>query len=74
MWRIYGGAVLVIAGIVAFIEARTHKPCPVPGSSACPAAGHLELIAYRDLLKGGAMLVILGTLLIAVWLIRYWTD
>jgi hypothetical protein len=36
MWRVYGGAILVIAGIAAFIEAHTHHPvaarAPLPMS------------------------------------------
>jgi hypothetical protein len=26
MWRVYGGAVAVVAGIAAFIEAHSHQP------------------------------------------------
>jgi uncharacterized membrane protein HdeD (DUF308 family) len=26
MWRVYGGAIMVIAGIAAFIEAHSHHP------------------------------------------------
>src|SRR5438445_11221380 len=40
MWRIYGGAITVIAGIAAFIEAHSHPPelesrCRT-GGKACP--------------------------------------
>jgi hypothetical protein len=30
MWRVYGGTILVIAGIAAFIEAHSHKPFVAP--------------------------------------------
>jgi hypothetical protein len=84
MWRVFGGAALVIAGIAAFIEAHSHKP-PVPPpdrvyqdsegvhevSVAVPATG-LSHTAY-DLLRIGAWaLVIVGALLIVTGLIDRW--
>jgi hypothetical protein len=74
MWRVYGGAVLAIAGIAVFIEARIHKPCAYGSPSPCPAAGHLESMTYKYLLKGGALLVLLGALLVIGTLVRFWQD
>ena len=39
MRRVFGGAALVIAGIAAFIEARSNKP--VPAETAPPAEGNV---------------------------------
>jgi hypothetical protein len=73
MWRVYGGAVLAIAGIAVFVEARLHKPCAY-GSSPCPASGHLENMTYKYLLKGGALLVLLGAVLVIGTLVRSWQE
>jgi hypothetical protein len=86
MWRVFVGAVLVIAGIAAFIEAHTHRPVaaymlprdPIYrsqleqlGEVARPASG-LSPDAY-DLLRIGAWaLVIVGGVLIVMGFIRYW--
>jgi hypothetical protein len=82
VWRAYAGAVMVIAGIAAFIEAHSHRPithyvCP-NGSEECKAANlfahhhGLSQTAY-DLLRLGAWaLVIVGALLIVVGFIGYW--
>jgi hypothetical protein len=84
MWRVFGGAALVVAGIAAFIEAHGHKPLVAPPervyqnsegvhevSVAVPATG-LSHTAY-DLLRIGAWaLVIFGALLVIVGLIGYW--
>ena len=80
MWRVFGGAALVVAGIAAFIEAHTHKPVGGileqyvrggPTEVIRPASG-LSPTAY-DLLRIGAWaLVIFGALLIVVGLIAYW--
>ena len=85
MWRIYGGAIMVIAGIAAFIEAHSHKPATLPAfpristsagatdeiTVAVPNHG-LSSTAY-DLLRIGAWaLVVLGALTVIVGLIRYW--
>ena len=82
MRRVFGGGVLVIAGIAAFIEAHSHRPitqyaCP-NGSEECKAAklfAHhhgLSQTAY-DLLRIGAWaLVIVGVLLIVIGLLGYW--
>ena len=81
MWRVYGGAIMVIAGIAAFIEGHSNRPeygCP-GGASRCavgsPEAlqpGSLSQTTY-DLLRIGAWaLVILGALTVILGLIRYW--
>jgi hypothetical protein len=80
VWRAYGGAVAVIAGIAAFIEAHSHKPVEQvseeyvrggPAHIIQPALG-LSPTAY-DLIRIGAWaLVILGGLTVALGLIRYW--
>jgi len=83
MRQIFGGAVLVVAGIAAFIEAHSHPPelegrCRT-GGRACPVEDfsnvHIGLsqTAY-DLLRIGAWaLMIVGGLLVLTGLIRYWT-
>ncbi len=83
MWRVYGGAVLVIAGIAAFIEEKAHQP-------ATEYVGTREQIAQQmtegkpgihvglsktadDLLSIGAWaLVILGVVTVILGLVRYW--
>jgi uncharacterized membrane protein len=47
MWRIFGGAVLVIAGVAAFIEAHSNKP--VPASAGTIPGSALERAEYRQL-------------------------
>ena len=81
MWRIYGGAITVIAGIAAFIEAHSHPPelesrCRT-GGKACPLEDFINVhiglsqTAY-DLLRIGAWaLMILGAVTLIVGLIRY---
>ena len=84
MRRVLGGAVLVIAGIAAFIEAHSHRPevpYALPRFSRGQVLGYLTLTgpsrglsqtAY-DLLRIGAWaLVIVGGLLVLMGLIRYW--
>ena len=44
MWRIFAGAVLVIAGIAAFIEAHSHKPVP---AETAPSGGSGEGNVYE---------------------------
>lgn len=89
MRRVFGGAVLVVAGIAAFIEAHSHMPVPAeavvegnvyqapgPAGSASHslASTGLSQTAY-DLLRIGAWaLVILGGLLVVVGLIGYWAS
>jgi hypothetical protein len=83
MWRIFGGAVLVIAGIAAFIEANSNRPIPAFTTTErlqlanrtvitqFPASGPPQT-AY-DLIRIGAWeLVIVGGLLVITRLIRYW--
>jgi uncharacterized membrane protein HdeD (DUF308 family) len=84
MWRIYGGAIMVIAGIAGLIEAHSNRPAVTPPPYAYKDArgihevdvavpiGGLSQTAY-DLLRIGAWaLVILGALTVIVGLIRYW--
>ena len=82
MRQIFGGAVLIIAGIAAFIEAHSHPPelesrCRT-GGKACLLEDFVNVqiglsqTAY-DLLRIGAWaLMILGGLLVLTGLIRYW--
>jgi hypothetical protein len=84
MRQVFAGAVLVVAGIAAFIEAHSHPPelesrCR-KGGTACPLEDfvnvHIGLsqTAY-DLLRIGAWaLVIVGGLLVVTGLIRYWRS
>jgi hypothetical protein len=73
MRRVYGGAILIIAGIAGFIEASAHPPGPhEPGLRLPPTPGELSPTAY-DLVRIGAWaLVILGGLTVILGLIRYW--
>jgi hypothetical protein len=73
MLRVYAGAVPIIAGIAAFIEAHRHMPVPARRTELglmSPASG-LSPTAY-DLLRVGAWaLVIFGALTVILGLIRY---
>ena len=79
MRSVFGGAVLVIAGIAAFIEAHSHHTTVHSTRRTWTAsiisehrASGLSQTAY-DLLRIGAWaLVIIGGLLIVTGLIRYW--
>jgi hypothetical protein len=82
MWRTYGGAVAVIAGIAAFIEAHVNRPIPAfpppgtffrPAQETTPASG-LSPTDYHLLLIGAWALVILGALTVVLGLIRYWRS
>jgi len=84
MWRVYGGAVLIIAGIAAFIEVHSHHPithyvCP-NGSEECKDANlfahhhGLSRTAYDLLRIGGWALVSVRALLVVVGLTRYWRS
>jgi hypothetical protein len=85
MRQVLGGAVLVILGIAAFIEASSHAPeytgCPnregclrEAGGPKYLVSGHLSQTPY-DLLRIGAWaLVIIGALLVVTGLIRYWRS
>jgi hypothetical protein len=83
MVRVFGGAVLVIAGIAAFIEAHSRRPIPgsrhfgpcvvVRGHQVCaihvsPSRG-LSHTAYDLLRIGGWASVVVGSLLIVLGLI-----
>jgi uncharacterized membrane protein HdeD (DUF308 family) len=82
MWRVFGGAALVIAGVATFIEAHSHRTeygYNLPNGSRIPRGAPEELLEGRlsqtpyDLLRIGAWaLVIVGALLIVVGLIGYW--
>lgn len=88
MWRVYGGAVAVIAGIAAFIEAHSHRPMPavgVPGGILqkselaeqgvhAEAASGLSATAYDALRIGGWALLILGALTVVLGLIGVWRN
>jgi hypothetical protein len=81
MWRIFGGAALIVVGIAAFIEAGSHPPevesrCRT-GGKACPLEDFmyvhtgLSQTAY-DLLRIGALaLVIFAAVFLIVGLIAY---
>ena len=73
MRQLFAGAVLVVAGIAAFIEAHHYRPLPseyfTPGVPGAPS--RLSQTAY-DLLRIGAWaLVIFGALLAVSGLIRH---
>jgi hypothetical protein len=73
MRQVFIGAVLVIAGIAAFIEAHTHRPfVEGEGFAREHEASHLSHGAYDLLRIGGWALVIVGGLLVVTGLIRYW--
>jgi hypothetical protein len=88
MWRTYGGALMVIAGIAALIEAHSHHPVAAvppthlrpgvalalerPVVSAGEPASGLSPTAYDLLHIGAWALVILGGLTVLLGLIRYW--
>jgi hypothetical protein len=83
MWRIYGGAVLVIAGITALIEAHSHRleflmlkgvdlNGEVIGRGPLVRANGLSETDYYLLRDGAWALVILGGVTLIVGLIRYW--
>jgi hypothetical protein len=87
MRQMLAGAVVVVAGIAAFIEAGSHHPeahHPLPSDFGGPnVLGRLTLTspatgwsqtAY-DLVRIGAWaLVIFGALLVIIGLIRYWRQ
>jgi hypothetical protein len=71
MRQVFAGAVLVVAGIAAFIEAHTHRPVEATWG---PGKEGLSQTAY-DLLRIGAWaLVIFGALIVVTGLIRYWRQ
>jgi hypothetical protein len=76
MWRVFGGAALVVAGIAALIEAHTHHPLRCPGCVPSPFASsepsRLSTTAYDLLRIGGWAVVIFGALLVIIGLIGYW--
>jgi hypothetical protein len=80
MRQVLGGAVLVIAGIAAFIEASSHEPIPATAlgvrcaGEACHSAHGLSQTAYDILRIGAWALVIVGALVVIMGLIRFWTT
>jgi hypothetical protein len=79
MWRVFGGAVLVIAGIAAFIEAHSHRPSVITNTVqrgfrtvTVETPAGLSHTAYELLRIGGWALVIIGALLVIVGFIGYW--
>jgi hypothetical protein len=73
MRRVYGGAMLMIGGIAAFIDAHRHIPVPArrPEIGVISPASGLSPTAYDLLRIGGWALVILGGVTVALGLIRY---
>jgi hypothetical protein len=84
MVRVFGGAVMVVAGIAAFIEAHSHAPtarleCPNGRGVRTDCTEdqwvfvpHGMSHTVYDLLRiGGWALVIIGALLVIVGLIAY---
>ena len=83
MWRIYGGAVIVIAGVAGLVEAASHPPearHPPVDFGGKNVLGILTLTSHgsgwsqtaNDLVRIGAWaLVVLGALTVIVGLIRY---
>jgi hypothetical protein len=73
MFRVYAGAIPIIAGIAGFIEADRHRPVaphrPEIGL-ILPASG-LSPTAYDLLRVGASALVIIGVLTVILGLIRY---
>lgn len=85
MLRVFGGAVLIIAGIAGFIEAHSHRPVPATtlshnlrmafaeesaGVTPQPASG-LSQSNYDLVHIASWALIILGVLLVIVGLIAY---
>ncbi len=71
MRQVFGGAVLVSAGIAAFIEAHTykpHRPEIEPLSTTPLSRGGYDLLRII-----GWVLVVFGTVIIITGLIAYWT-
>jgi uncharacterized membrane protein HdeD (DUF308 family) len=87
MWRVYVGAIMIVGGIAAFIEAHSHHPVsglrqvvlgrvrPIAGarSFAVPTEG-LSPTAYDVLRIGAWALVTLGAATLLLGLIGYWRS
>jgi hypothetical protein len=73
MWRVYAGAVPIVAGIAAFIEAHRHIPVAAqhPELGLVRPASGLSPTAYDLLRIGGWALVIFGSVTVILGLIRY---
>jgi hypothetical protein len=84
MWRIYGGALAIVAGIAALIVAGSHHPQANDVARSFGGKNVLGILTLKgpgsswsqtayDLVRiGGWALVILGTSTVIVGLIRYW--
>ena len=73
MFRVYAGAILIIGGIAAFIEAHRHIPSPGrhPEFGIVTPPSGLSTTAYDLLRLGGWALVIFGAVSVILALIRY---
>jgi hypothetical protein len=73
MWKIFGGGILVVGGIAAFVEAHRHIPVPArqPEVGLVTPASGLSNTAYDLLRIGGWALVVFGILLAVLGLIGY---
>jgi hypothetical protein len=73
MLRVYGGAIPIVVGIAAFIEAHRHMPVPArrPEIGLITPASGLSPTAYDILRIGGWALIIFGILTVVLGLIRY---
>jgi len=73
MWRICGGAIMVVGGVAAFIEAHRHIPVPAqrPEIGLITPASGLSPTAYDLVRLGGWALVIFGAVVVVLGLIRY---
>jgi len=48
MWRVYAGAIMAIAGIAAFVEARAHRPTPASGLPLRTLGDAVDLISQAQ--------------------------
>ena len=77
MWRVFGGAFLISAGIAEFIVAHSNRPMGAvvevseQGTVLHPPSG-LTHTAYDLLRIAASAFVIYGGFLVIVGLIRYW--
>ncbi len=73
MLKVYGGAIPIVAGIAAFIEAHRHMPVPArrPEFGLITPASGLSPTAYDLVRIGGWALVIFGSVTVILGLIQY---
>jgi hypothetical protein len=67
--KVFGGGCLIVAGFVAGVVARRHKPI---GASRYHIAPGLSHTGYDALVVGAWALIVFGFLLAVIGLIRYW--